>query len=79
VLPDREKLLITELPEGFRVVGVDSSGFVIRQPSGRCIVLQQDGQMTGVTTRRSFAARWAERAPRLGTRTASNPYTIPMD
>jgi hypothetical protein len=79
VLPDRDKLLITELPEGYRVVGVGSNGFVVRHPRGRCIVLEQDGQLTGVTTRSRLAAPRFERAPRLGAGMASNPYTIPMD
>jgi len=79
MLPDRQKLYIAELPEGYRVVGLDSGAFVVRDPRGRYIVLEQDGCLTGVTTRRSLAAQWAERAPRLGAGVGANPYTIPMD
>jgi len=79
MLPDRKKLLITELPEGHRVVAVGSGVFIVRDGRGRSTVLEQDGHLIGVTTRRSLAAQWGERAPRLSRRAASNPYTIPMD
>jgi hypothetical protein len=79
MLPERQKLCINELPEGYRVVGLDGCAFVVRDPRGRETLLEQDGQLYGVTTRRSFAAQHRGHAARLGSGTASSPYTIPMD
>ncbi len=79
MLPDRPKLCISELPEGYRVVGLDGGAFVVRDPRGRDTLLEQDGNLYGVTTRRSFAAQHRWRGTRLGNRTASSPYTNPMD
>ena len=77
--PQREKLRINELPEGYRLLAVEPGFFVCRDPGGRQILLEQDGHLTGVTTRRRLSAPFGERARRLGMRSASNPYTIPMD
>ena len=79
MLPERQKLCITELPEGYRVVGVDGSAFVVRDAQGRETLLEQDGQLYGVTMRRSFDAQHRGRPTRLPSGTASSPYTIPMD
>jgi hypothetical protein len=79
MLPERQKLCINELPEGYRVVGVEGCAFVVRDPSGREMLLEQDGELYGVTMRRSFAAQFGRRARRLGRETASNPYLRPMD
>jgi len=79
MLPDRQKLCINELPEGYRVVGLDGRAFVVRDPRGRETLLEQDGDLYGVTTRRSFAAQHWARARRLGAGTASTPYLRPMD
>lgn len=79
MLPDRQKLCISELPEGYRVVGLDGRAFIVRDPRGRETLLEQDGDLYGVTMRRSFAAQRRLRARRLPTETASNPYTVPMD
>jgi hypothetical protein len=79
MLPDRQKLCITELPEGYRVVGVEDCAFVVRDPRGRHCLLEQDGHLYGVTTRRNFVARRGQRSRRLPSGTASSPYTIPMD
>ena len=79
MLPERQKLCINELPEGYRVVGVDGCAFVVRDAQGRETLLEQDGHLYGVTMRRSFAAQHRPRATRLGRGTASSPYTIPMD
>jgi hypothetical protein len=79
MLPDRQKLCINELPDGYRVVGVDDCAFVVRDPSGRDALIEQDGHLTGVTTRPNFAAQHDRRARRLGAGMASTPYTRPMD
>jgi hypothetical protein len=76
MLPDREKLRIADLPDGYTVVGVGDGFFIVRTPGGDDIPLGQDGHLTGVTTRRSFATA---RAGRLGAGTASAPYTDTMD
>jgi len=79
MLPDRQKLCINELPEGYRVVALDGPAFVVRDPQGRETRLEHDGQLYGVTMRRSFAAQHERRASRLGRGTASTPYLRPMD
>lgn len=79
MLPDRQKLRINELPEGYRVVGLSGRAFVVSDPRGRRTLLEQDGQNYGVTMRRSFAAQRWLRARRLDRERASNPYTRPMD
>ena len=79
MLPDRQKLCISELPEGYRVVGVDGCSFVVRDSRGRETLLEQEGHLYGVTTRCSIAAQHGRRAARLGRGNASSPYTIPMD
>jgi hypothetical protein len=80
MLPSRgEKLRIAELPEGYRVVGIDEGVFIIRNPSGRDIRIEQDGHLTGVTTRRSLAARHVKHAESLGAETATTRYTSVMD
>ena len=77
MLPDRHKLRINELPEGYRLVAIEADSFVVRKPNGDDVLLQQDGHSVGVTTRPTVHPACPE--SRLGVNTAVSPYTDPMD
>ena len=77
MLPDRQKLLITELPEGYRVVAIDADSFVVRKPNGEDFLIPQDGHSVGVTVRPTVHPACPE--SRLGVKAAVSPYTDPMD
>ena len=77
MLPDRQKLRITELPEGYRLVGIESDSFVVCDPSGRKVLMQQHGHLVGVTTRST--PRSAGHPDRLGAESAVTGYRNPMD
>ncbi len=77
MLPDRHNLRITELPDGYRLVGIESGSFVVRKPNGEGFLIQQDGHEVGVTTRPSVQP--LSHAARLGADHAATPYTNPMD
>ena len=77
-LDDQQSLHIADLPEGYQVVGVDLGAFVVRNPSGQILLIQQDDHLTGVTTRRSLADHHIKHAGHLGV-TATTPHTSVMD
>ena len=77
MLPDRQKLRITELPEGYRLIGIESDSFVVRDPSGRRLLMQQQGHLVGVTTRSTL--RNAGHPDRLSAESAVTGYRNPMD
>ena len=77
MLPDRQKLRITELPEGYRLVGIESDSFVVRHPSGQRLLMQQDGHLVGVTTRSTL--RHMRCPDRLSVESAVTGYRNPMD
>jgi hypothetical protein len=41
---------MAELPEDYRVVGVERRTPLVRKPSGQIIRIQQNGRMTAATT-----------------------------
>jgi hypothetical protein len=67
-LTDRQSLRIAELPEDYRVIGVDRSAPFVRKPTGQIMRIQQSGSLTAATiaARRRLADRRADRAGRLG-------------
>ena len=81
-LTDQQSLRIADLPEEYRVVGVDRSAPFVRKPTGQLMRIQQDGRLTVATVaaKGRLAARRADQEERLdsGVR-ASNPYTSVMD
>jgi hypothetical protein len=79
MLTDRQRLRMADLPEGYRVVGLDLGAFVVRNPNGQILLIQQDGHLTGVTTRRNLTAHHVKHAGRLGVGTATTHYTSVMD
>jgi len=75
----QQSLRIADLPEGYRLVGLDLDAFIVRNPNGQILLIQQDGHLTGVTTRRNLAVRHVKHAGRLGVGTATTRYTSVMD
>jgi hypothetical protein len=81
-LTDQQSLRIADLPENYRVVGVDRSAPFVRKPSGQLLRIQQDGRLTAATVgaKGRLAARRGDREERLDSGVmASNPYTSVMD
>ena len=81
-LTDQQSLRIADLPEEYRVVGVDRSAPFVRKPTGQLMRIQQDGRLTVATVaaKGRLAARRANHAGRLdGGVMASTPYTSVMD
>jgi len=81
-LTDQQSVRIADLPENYRVVGVDRSAPFVRKPRGQLMRIQQDGRLIAATVaaKGRLAARRADQEERLdsGVR-ASNPYTSVMD
>ena len=69
MLPDRQKLRITELPEGYSVVAIEADSFVVRKPNGDAVLIPQDGHSVGVTTR--SAIQRVRHEERLGVENAA--------
>jgi hypothetical protein len=66
-LTDQQSLRIAELPEDYRVVGVDGSTPLVRKPTGQVLRIQQNGRLTAATiaAKRGLAERRADEAARL--------------
>lgn len=77
MMPDRHNLRITDLPDGYTLVGIEADSFVVRKPNGEGLLIQQEGHEVGITTWPSAHA--GAHAPRLGADRCENPYTTPMD
>jgi hypothetical protein len=81
-LTDQQSLRIADLPENYRVVGVDRSAPFVRKPTGQLMRIQQNGRLTvaAVDAKGRLAARRADQEKRLDSGVkASNPYTSVMD
>ena len=57
-LSHQQSARMAELPEDYRVVGVDHSAPLVRKPTGQIICIQQNGRLTAATiaARRRLAA-----------------------
>jgi hypothetical protein len=77
MLPDRQKLRITELPEGYSLLAIEADSFVVRKPNGDAVLIPQDGHSVGVTTRPTV--HHVPHDERLGAENAVTSYTDPMD
>jgi hypothetical protein len=78
----QQSLRIADLPENYRVVGVDRSAPFVRKPTGQLMRIQQNGRLTvaAVDAKGRLAARRADQEKRLDSGVkASNPYTSVMD
>jgi hypothetical protein len=76
-LTDRQSLRIAELPEDYRVIGVDASAPMVRKPSGQVMRIQQNGRLTVATVaaKSRLARRRAGEADRvIGGVQAATPY-----
>lgn len=48
-LSQQQSARMAELPEDYRVVGVDHSAPVVRKPTGQILRIQQNGRLTAAT------------------------------
>jgi hypothetical protein len=66
-LTDQQSLRIAELPEDYKVIGVDGSGPMVRKPSGQVMRIQQNGRLIVATiaAKRRLADRCAGEAARV--------------
>jgi len=48
-LSQQQSARMAELPENYRVVGVERSAPLLRKPSGQIIRIQQNGRLTAAT------------------------------
>jgi hypothetical protein len=77
-LTDQQGVRIAELPEGYRVIGVDQSAPFVRKPTGQVMRIQQNGNLTAATTaaKDRLAAKEGDQASHVaGGVHASTPYT----
>ena len=83
-LTDQQSLRIADLPEEYRVVGVDRSAPFVRKPTGQIMRIEQNGRLTVATiaAKRRLAdhrVTLTDRVTLAGGVTATNPYTSVMD
>ena len=50
-LTDQQRRRIAELPEDFRVVGVDSAAPLVRKPNGQIVRIQSNGRLVAAKRR----------------------------
>lgn len=77
-LTDQQSLRIAELPDEYRVVGVDGGAPLVRKPTGQILRIQQNGRLSVATA--AAKRRLADRRPGEPTRAvggvqATSPYT----
>src|SRR5437016_14263746 len=78
MLTDQQALRIAELPEDYRVVGVDRSAPFVRKPTGQILRIQQNGKLTAATSEarhRLAASRGGETQPLPEAHAIVTPYT----
>jgi hypothetical protein len=70
---------VAELPDEYRVVGLDHGAPLIRKPNGQVLRIQQNGRPVGGVTeaRCRPAARHRDERDRLAARWGATPYTQP--
>jgi len=80
-LTDQQSLRIADLPENYRVVGVDHRAPFVRKPTGQLLRIQQDGRLTVATVEAKgrLADRRDHHARTLDGVKARTPYTSKMD
>ena len=77
-LTDQQSVRIAELPDGYRVIGVDESAPFVRKPTGQVMRIRQNGNLTAATTaaKDRLAAKEGDQASHVaGGVHASTPYT----
>ncbi len=80
-LTEQQSLRIADLPENYRVVGVDPGAAIVRKPTGQLMRIQQNGRLTAATvaTERGLSDRQDDHTRRLTGVRATTPYTSVMD
>jgi hypothetical protein len=65
-LTDQQRLRIAELPDDYRMIGVDRSAPLVRKPTGQIMRVQQNGRLTAATStaKRRLAAHHGDKAGR---------------
>jgi hypothetical protein len=56
-LTDQQRLRIKELPDDYRMIGVDRSAPLVRKPTGQIMRVQQNGRLIRATTSTPRAQR----------------------
>jgi hypothetical protein len=77
-LTDQQGLRIAELPEDYRVIGVDRGAPFVRTPTGQVMRMQQNGNLTAATggAKNRLAGKGADEARHVASGVhASTPYT----
>ena len=77
-LTHQQSVRIADLPENYRVVGVDRSAPFVRKPRGQLMRIQQDGRLIAATVaaKGRLAGNGADQASYVaGGVHASTPYT----
>jgi hypothetical protein len=81
-LTHKQSLRIADLPERYRVVGLDDSAPFVRCPSGEIMRILRDGSLTAATREARHRLRDADGDPAGYVAegvTATTPYTSVMD
>jgi hypothetical protein len=77
-LTDQQGLRIAELPEDYRVIGIDRRAPFVRKPTGQVMRMQQNGSLTAATSEAKdrLAGKGADQARHVASGVhASTPYT----
>ena len=76
-LSTQQSLRIAELPEDYRVVGVDGRAPLVRKPTGQVLRIQHNGRLTAATieAKRGLAVRRADEDRSPGGPLVVTPYT----
>jgi hypothetical protein len=77
-LTDQQGLRIAELPEDYRVIGIDRSAPFVRKPTGQVMRIQKNGNLTAATSgaKDRLAGEGADQARQVASGVhASTPYT----
>jgi hypothetical protein len=81
-LTDQQGLRIAELPEDYRVIGVDRNAPFVRKPTGQILRIRQNGNLTAATTEatdRLAASQADEAQPLPDPPVFATPYTSVLE
>jgi hypothetical protein len=81
-LSEGQSLRIANLPDGYRVVGIDRGAPCVRKPSGQIQCVLRDGRLIAATVsamRRLETLQPTHPPQRAGALRAVSPYTSVMD
>ena len=81
-LTDQQGVRIAELPEDYRVIGIDCSAPFVRKPTGQILRIQQNGDLIAATIaarRRLVGGRADEAGGSRSGPSLATPYTNVLD